>query len=195
MYKVFIDDKAFFLVFNVKNELKNSKVKIVKKKKVDKLLKTIKETKKTVLVNFKSHQNLVQWLKQEFTVISAAGGLVINKKNKMLFIYRNGKWDLPKGKIEAGEKEKKAAVREVEEECGISSPKINDHIITTYHIYTHKKQFVLKESIWYNMYYTGKEKLVPQKEEGITKVKWIGKKGLKKVLKNTYPSIKDVLKS
>ncbi len=34
--------------------------------------------------------------------IKTAGGIVI-KNEKILFIYKNGKWDLPKGKIDKGE--------------------------------------------------------------------------------------------
>ena len=50
----------------------------------------------------------------------AGGGKVYNPKNEILFIFRNGKWDLPKGKAEAKETINLTALREVEEETGIT---------------------------------------------------------------------------
>lgn len=127
------------------------------------------------------------------TVIEAAGGLVKNGKKDFLFIFRNGKWDLPKGKLEKGEKPKEGAVREVEEECGIAIDKCGKKIVNTYHVYTVKGEVVLKKTYWYKMKYKGKGKLVPQIEEGITDVRWMGKNDIKLVAGNTFPSIMDVL--
>ncbi len=127
------------------------------------------------------------------TVIEAAGGLVKNTKKDYLFIFRNGKWDLPKGKLEKGEKPRAGAVREVEEECGIAIDKCGDKIVNTYHVYTIKGEVVLKKTYWYKMKYKGKGKLVPQVEEGITDVRWMGKKDIALVAGNTFPSIMDVL--
>ena len=130
---------------------------------------------------------------KSITLIEAAGGLVKNQKGEYLFIYRNDRWDLPKGKIEKKEKNKVAAVREVEEECGIKVDKLEDKICKTYHAYIYKGEVVLKKSHWFNMKYTGKAKLVPQKEEGITDVRWFNHAQIEMIIHNTFPSILDVL--
>jgi 8-oxo-dGTP pyrophosphatase MutT (NUDIX family) len=126
-------------------------------------------------------------------LIQAAGGLVKNKKGEYLFIYRNDKWDLPKGKLEKGETVRMGAVREVEEECGIEIDKSGDKICKTYHAYIIKGQVVIKKSHWYKMKYKGKAKLVPQLEEGITEARWFDKAHTAEILENTFPSIKEVM--
>jgi 8-oxo-dGTP pyrophosphatase MutT (NUDIX family) len=130
---------------------------------------------------------------RSLTLIEAAGGIVKNRDGKYLFIYRNDKWDLPKGKIEKGEKTKVAAVREVEEECGITVSSLGDKICKTYHAYISREEVVLKKTHWYKMKYKGNEKLKPQKEEGITDVRWFKKKDMDAITANTFPSILDVL--
>ena len=90
----------------------------------------------------------------------------------ILWIQRNGKWDLPKGKIETGEEIAAAAIREVEEECGISAPQIKRRLPNTYHTYRLKGQAILKRTYWFEMYYQGNESLIPQEEEDITTAKW-----------------------
>lgn len=132
-------------------------------------------------------------IKDSLKGIEAAGGFVKNEENKYLFIKRNGKWDLPKGKLEIAEKKKDAAVREVEEECGISIKKLGKKLCKTYHIYELKGKVVLKTSHWYKMEAKGNQKLIPQLEEGITEAKWYSKKDWDIVKANTYPSILDVL--
>jgi len=127
------------------------------------------------------------------TLIEAAGGLVKNDRGQFLFIFRNGKWDIPKGKLEKGEKPKEGAVREVEEECGIAIDECGKKIVNTYHVYTSKGEVVLKKTYWYKMKYAGKAKLKPQIEEGITEVRWMTKKDISMVADNTFPSIMDVL--
>lgn len=132
-----------------------------------------------------------------FKSIQAAGGIVI-RRNKLLFIFRNKKWDLPKGKIEAGESAQKAAIREVQEECGISNHKITKQLPSTFHIYQspHKKpkgQWIFKEIFWFEMEYAGEENGVPQKEENITEVKWFAQNELQLPLKNTFASLKSII--
>ncbi|HWZ13784.1 MAG TPA: NUDIX domain-containing protein [Mucilaginibacter sp.] len=127
------------------------------------------------------------------TLIEAAGGLVINENNEYLFIYRNKKWDIPKGKIEAGEGIREAALREVEEECGIKISSVGDRICKTYHVYIYKGEVVLKKTYWFEMRCKGRKKLKPQKEEGITAARWFQKDHIAPIVKNTYPSIMDVL--
>jgi len=130
---------------------------------------------------------------KNITLIEAAGGLVKNPADRYLFIYRNDKWDLPKGKIEKDEKVKEAAVREVEEECGIKVSKLKEKICKTYHVYINRGEVVLKKTHWFKMDCKGKDKLKPQKEEGITDVRWFEKEHIEPIIDNTFPSILDVL--
>ncbi len=139
----------------------------------------------------------LDWLFNEFKktthIIEAAGGLVMNNKNEYLFIFRNGKWDLPKGKIEKKESIENAAIREVEEECGVQNIKLLKHLTTTYHTYYMEEKLILKPTYWYLMTSEKNQQLIPQLEEGITDVKWFNKNNLTIILKNTYESIKDVI--
>jgi 8-oxo-dGTP pyrophosphatase MutT (NUDIX family) len=132
-------------------------------------------------------------LRKSVLLIEAAGGLVKNPDGNYLFIYRNDKWDIPKGKLEKGEKKKEGAVREVVEECGISINKAGKKIINTYHTYIYKGEVVLKKTYWFSMKYKGSEKLKPQTEEGITEVRWFNKAHMEDIKDNTFPSIMDVL--
>ena len=140
-------------------------------------------------------KSLFKQMKAGLTVIKAAGGLVMNAKDEYLFIFRNKKWDLPKGKVEKGEGIKDAGRREVEEECGVKINTNDERLCKTYHVYEMGAKLVLKRTNWYSMTVKGNPKLVPQKEEGITKAEWLTAADLKPVLKNTYPSIIDVLKA
>ncbi len=124
--------------------------------------------------------------------IEAAGGLVQNKKEEALVMYRLDKWDLPKGKIDKGETTRVAALREIEEECGLSKLTISKSLIPTFHTYRLKDKFVLKKTFWFKVLFDGNEKLVPQTEENITDLKWIDEKDINTVLENTYPSIRDI---
>jgi ADP-ribose pyrophosphatase YjhB (NUDIX family) len=127
------------------------------------------------------------------TLIEAAGGLVMNENDEYLFIFRNGKWDLPKGKVEREERIREAAIREVEEECGIKVSKLNNKICKTYHTYLSRGDVVLKKTHWFEMKCKGQNKLKPQKEEGITDVRWFNKGHIEPITANTFPSIMDVL--
>lgn len=126
-------------------------------------------------------------------IIKAAGGLVTNGNGEYLFIHRLGKWDLPKGKVEEGEKMKDAALREVEEECGIKVDYLGKKIATTYHTYYMRNKFVLKQTKWYNMGVNKIPKLTPQLEEDIDQAEWLKASDLKKVKDNTYPLILEIV--
>ncbi|HLW50088.1 MAG TPA: NUDIX domain-containing protein [Sphingobacteriaceae bacterium] len=128
-----------------------------------------------------------------FRLIKAAGGIVKNGKGEYLFIFRLGKWDLPKGKVDEREKVAEAAVREVEEECGIKIHYRGMHLTNTFHLYQLKGELVMKKTKWYEMGINGSPKLTPQKEEDITKAVWLDSEDFDKVRKNTYPLIMDLL--
>ena len=132
-------------------------------------------------------------IKQFFKHIEAAGGL-IRQNNCYLFIYRLGKWDLPKGKIDKGENPQQAAIRECEEECAISGLTIENELPNTYHIYPYKGQYALKTTYWFLMSSTYNGLLQPQTEENIEKVEWLDKNAINnQVIKNTYPSVLDLI--
>ncbi|TDX86128.1 NUDIX hydrolase [Epilithonimonas xixisoli] len=133
--------------------------------------------------------------KSFFRNIEAAGGIVLNPENKILFIHRLGKWDLPKGKIEKGESKELAAVREVEEECGIFDLELKDFINSTYHIYTERNgDKVLKTTYWFEMFYNGTGTPKPQIEEGITEVGWKNEEEIEsEILPSTFQNIKLIL--
>ncbi len=117
---------------------------------------------------------------QFYKIIEAAGGLVFNKEDKILAILRNGIWDLPKGKVEKGESCDDAALREVEEECGLKKNKLIKFLTKTYHTYfdPRKNRRVLKISHWYEMK-SKSDKLIPQAEEGIEQAVWLALNELK----------------
>lgn len=125
---------------------------------------------------------------RNFEVIVAAGGLVLNEKKEVLFIFRNNKWDLPKGKVETGETIETAAIREVEEECGISNLTLKEKINITYHTYNWDG-LKLKETHWYLMESDFEGKLIPQLEEGISKAVFKDEISIEKALENTYKNI------
>ncbi len=130
---------------------------------------------------------------KHFTLIKAGGGLVKNKKGEILLIFRRGKWDLPKGKLENNETIEECAIREVQEETGLQNLKILKPIEITYHTYSQFGKKILKESHWYLMSVTGNETLIPQTEEEITAIIWSKKQDLGKYILNTFPTIADIL--
>ena len=132
---------------------------------------------------------------KKFTIIQAAGGLVTNKKNEILMIFRRGKWDLPKGKLDKGETLEQCAVREVEEETGLKKIALKKPLLTTYHTYHESGKFILKESHWYTMTISDEQSLTPQAEEDIAEAKWVAKTALSQLMDNTFPSIRDVLEA
>lgn len=127
--------------------------------------------------------------------IIAAGGLVFNSNNELLMIFRRGKWDLPKGKLDAGETIEQCAVREVQEETGISNVELGGLIGITYHEYFDKYVHadVVKESHWYLMKATGNETPVPQTEEDIEKITWANEQEVNECLQNSYANIVEII--
>lgn len=136
-------------------------------------------------------ESLKEFVKTEFRVVKAAGGLV-RKGNLFLLIHRLGKWDLPKGKLEKGEKMKEAALREVEEECSIRVER-GAKICNTWHSYNLDGKRILKKTAWYQMECRDDKKMKPQKEEGIDEIRWMKEEEAIEALENSYKSIREVL--
>jgi len=198
MYKVFFNERKVYLTENfLKSFQENNGLfyKFNNKEELKELLLIFLAINKINSL-FVYHLNLEE-LKKEFKscfhYVEAAGGLVRNSNKKLLFINRFDKWDLPKGKIEPGETPEKTAIREVEEECGISGVKIVKQLQSTYHTYFNKNIPHLKKTHWFEMEYAGNEPLNPQTKEFITKVIWAGPADIKMLRENTYGSIIDLL--
>ena len=199
MVKVFSSNKTICLTSNLMDYQQKKDTFLVRIHSLDELEMMYDElvTKNHLLERYFYHEDeklLLDSFSSHFKIIEAAGGLVRNKNGEYLFIFRNGKWDLPKGKIEKGEGVKTAAIREVEEECGVKKLKITHDLDSTYHIYHINEKAILKRTYWFEMFCDDDSLLVPQAEEGITDVQWLSVKELKKVYDNTYDSIKEVMK-
>ena len=128
-----------------------------------------------------------------YLIIEAAGGIVRHPSGKYLFIKRFGKWDLPKGKIEKGENPSQAALREVNEECGISNLILSGELPSTFHTYKLAGQRILKKTWWFAMEYSGNLQTKPQTAEGISEATWLVPSQFDMVLENTYRSISDLI--
>lgn len=128
----------------------------------------------------------------QFEKIEAAGGVISNPRNEVLMIYRNDRWDLPKGKREPGEPLEYCAEREVREECGIEQVAVGAPLVQTYHFYQLKGVWSLKKTHWYTMT-SSQEQFTPQQEEGITDVRWIPESELKNYTQKSYKTISEVI--
>ncbi len=171
--------------------IKNATVQII-----DKFLLFLKQNKLKKLeeITFKvdDYEAVVEDIKQDYTIIKAAGGLVLNE-GEVLMIWRLKKWDLPKGKLDKKEGPKKAAIREVEEECNIKV-KLGKKICHTWHTYKQNGRRILKKTYWYRMYCIDDSEMKPQLSENIERIEWMNESELKEALYNTYPSIRDVFR-
>jgi len=128
----------------------------------------------------------------QFFVIEAAGGIVEHPKNGLLFIFRRGKWDLPKGKMELNESPELCAEREIEEETGVTHLQRIDKLTDTFHFYEEKGKMILKISHWYYFKTKFDENTFPQIEEDITAIQWFDVNDLSTPLSNSFQAIKDV---
>ncbi len=152
-----------------------------------------KETLNGAIIIDKDFPKLKKAFFKHFKIIEAAGGIVQNESKELLFIFRRGKWDLPKGKLETKESAEICAERETIEETGLEQLQLQHHIGDTYHVYDEFGKHYLKVSHWFYFTCNNGQKLTPQTDEDILEAKWIPTKDLKKPLSNTYPAIKDIL--
>ncbi len=190
MYKVFVNESPLILT-NKLSETANGKYFLLNEEAIGEAITALSKKKLSeAFIYHPNHEEILRKFTKKIPLVVAAGGVVTNKKGKVLFIYRNDKWDLPKGKVDKGETIKEAAIREVEEETGVKGLKIENFLKTTYHIFKRNGVYKLKEVHWFAMKtsYTGE--LVGQKSEGIEKVKWKGPKKIQKALENSYTNIK-----
>ena len=197
-YKIFYNDRVVILTSKITKTFEKNEGLFYKYQKKEDLVEIL-----NAFANFTHHQTLYvlhdntdelfKEVKKGFAIVEAAGGVVRRKDGKLLAIFRRGKWDLPKGKVEKGEFYKQTALREVQEECGLSKIEIGKRLEDTYHTYSEKGRTILKRTIWYEMLLTDDEETVPQTEEDITEVKWFDYQSVGDIMKNTYESLKDTI--
>ena len=190
MYHVFVNDKPIVLTTKVEQE-DGFKNYLLSKVNIGKVIKELNTTslKEVRLIGRKEKHLLKKFLKLLPNVI-AGGGKVFNTEGHILFIYRNDKWDLPKGKTEGAETIETTAVREVEEETGVKDLSITKSLPTTYHIFKRHGKHKIKVTYWFEMTTPFNGNLYPQENEGITRVEWLSPDESKNALKNSYANIK-----
>jgi len=203
MYKVFFNDSTIILDSEIKKSFKNNiadNVDFESYTIINQIVSEIEFADKSLayLIYNSDIDKLWNYFRSRFVEIPAAGGLVKNDEGFFLFINRLGVWDLPKGKIEKKETPASTAIREVEEECGLSGLSIVRQLDSTYHIYrspylNYPDNLVLKETKWFLMNYSGTEDLVPQTEEDIVEVRWVPASEMDEMLADTYSSLRDFL--
>ncbi|WP_452224078.1 NUDIX hydrolase [Lacinutrix chionoecetis] len=189
MHYIFVNDKPIILTTKVEKEtdFKNFLLKDVDVEQVIGVLKK-KKYNSVRLIHHNEKTMLKKFLKKLPNVI-AGGGKVYNNVEEILFIYRNNKWDLPKGKAEKKESIEETALREVEEETGVFGLKIVEPLETTYHLFKRNEKLKIKVTYWFKMTTNFSGKLHPQEAEGITKVAWLNQKESEEALTNSYANI------
>ena len=190
MYKVFVNDKPFFLTNEIVKETDFQIFLLESTDIVQLVIKMYNNKIKKCYLYYPDEKIMFKKLKEKIPVQRAGGGLVYNSKGEVLFIFRNGKWDLPKGGKEKKEKMKATAMREVEEETGVNKLTITKKLQKTYHIFRRNGIYKLKITQWYEMTSDFSGTAVGQLEEGIEKVAWLNPTQIQEALKNSYENIK-----
>ena len=194
MYKVFYNQKPLFFTTDLTNNSDETPLLFIKYTSALVIVKALrnKNTKAVYLYHPKKEKLEKHFLKH-FLVVEAAGGLVEHTDGRYLFIYRNDKWDLPKGKIEKNEVIIDAAIREVMEETGVGDLMVTKPLNTTYHVFNSKGKFKLKKTYWFLMKSNYNAPLVPQEEENIQAAVWRSKTDFTLLMQNAYENIKILL--
>jgi 8-oxo-dGTP pyrophosphatase MutT (NUDIX family) len=189
MYKVFVNDKPLFLTNEI---VKETDFQLFLLESVDikeLIIKIFKNKISKAYLYHPDEKEILKTLKTKLPVQKAGGGLVYNANGDVLFIFRNGKWDLPKGGIEKGEEIDCTALREVEEETGVKNLVVTKKLQKTYHVFKRNGRYKLKITHWFEMKTNFTGKLVGQADEGIEKVEWLNPKQVKEALTNSYQNI------
>ncbi|MEA1786847.1 NUDIX domain-containing protein [Arenibacter sp. GZD96] len=190
MYKVFVNENPLILTNRLSDTI-NGKYFLLNGIAINEAIEALSKGKmEEAFIYHPNHEEILKKFAKKIPLVVAAGGVVTNKSGKVLFIYRNDKWDLPKGKVEKGESIEEAALREVIEETGVQDLKIENFLQATYHIFKRNGKYKLKEVHWFSMSTNYKGDLTGNLEEGIEKVKWKGPKKIKRALQNSYTNIK-----
>lgn len=84
----------------------------------------------------------------------------------------NKSWTFPKGMIEKGESPLAAARREIEEEVGLTNLTLLRKLGVIEYFF--RKNGLIKKTVHYFLFRsTGRQKLKPQRKEGISAAKWV----------------------
>ena len=194
MYKVFFNQKPLILTNKIQYLSDTEPLLFIKYTSVTQIIKALKSSKNSkVFLYHKDMDKLWKGFKKKFPIVEAAGGLVKRTDNKLLFIFRNDKWDLPKGGVEKKELIIDAAKREVKEETGVGDIIVQKKISETYHIFKKGKRFRLKKTYWFKMSTTYMGKTKPQTEEGIEKTKWVSNKNIEDILNDAFENIRIIV--
>lgn len=190
MHTIYVGDKPIILTTEIEYET-DFKNFLLKSVNIGKVIKTLNNTDLNAahLIHKNPDKLLSKFLKLLPNVV-AGGGKVYNDNGEVLFIYRNDKWDLPKGKTEKKESIEETAIREVEEETGVKGLTITKPLSTTYHIFKRNGKHKIKITYWFEMKTSFEGKLSPEKSEGITKVEWLSEEASQKALENSYANIR-----
>ena len=190
MYKVFVNDKPLFLTNRVEKET-DFQIFLLESVDIEQLIiKMFNNKVNKACLYYPDEKETLKKLKEKIPVVKAGGGLVYNKRGEVLFIFRNGKWDLPKGGTEKGEDIEETAMREVEEETGVSGLKIVKKLPKTYHVFKRNGVYKLKVTHWFEMKTNFEGVVQGQIDEGIEKVAWLKPSEIPAVLENSYENIK-----
>jgi 8-oxo-dGTP pyrophosphatase MutT (NUDIX family) len=190
MYKVFVNDKPLFLTNEISKET-DFQLFLLESIDIEQLIVKMFQNKiQKASLYYPDESEMMKIFKSKIPVSKAGGGLVYNNKGEVLFIFRGGKWDLPKGGTEKGEEIEQTAMREVEEETGVNNLKIVKKLQKTYHVFKRNGVFKLKITHWFEM--TSDFEGIPQGqvEEGIEKAVWLNSEQIKEALSNSYENIK-----
>lgn len=149
------------------------------------------ETTNSIIVCDEAIEAVKERFFGEFKYVLAAGGVVHNERGESLMIYRNHRWDLPKGHVDGEESDEECAVREIAEETGVKGAKIVRFLCNTLHSFDVYGVWEIKRTAWYELEADTTE-TKPQAEEGISCAKWCSEEEVAENLKATYPTIREV---
>ncbi len=191
---IYASEKVIYLTDEpiVKGAGNSFALKEVSFKEILKLLKM--PDVKALFLHHHNPDKLLSKFRKKVKTIIAGGGRVSNLKGEILFIYRNKKWDLPKGRIERNETIEEGALREVKEETGVKKLKIIGPIGPTYHLFKRNGETKLKITHWFEMSTTYSGELCPEKSEGISKAVWLSEDKIQKASTKSYANIANLLR-
>jgi 8-oxo-dGTP pyrophosphatase MutT (NUDIX family) len=194
MQKIYFSTTPLIITSSQQPISKGEVIKNGNKKTIQTALKQFDKGDQQLVLIEADEEQALENIKRDFIVIQAAGGLAYTPSQDVLLIFRRGKWDLPKGKLDEGESLETCAIREIEEETGLKNAILVGLIQKTYHTYQENGEDILKETFWYYMK-AEKQELHPQTDEDIEECRWVPKETISSYFSNMQPSVTDVLKT
>ena len=191
MYKVFFNRKFVLLTTQIVDHNDETPFFYIKYSDQKQIISALKSKKtKGVYLYHPKEDKLWKHMLKIFSLVEAAGGLVEHQSGKVLFIFRNDKWDLPKGRVEKKEILIDGAVREVMEETGVKDLIVKKNLNHTFHLFSRNGKYKLKKTYWYLMTTSYDGILEPQLDEGIARAEWKTKEEVPHLMENAYQNIK-----